>query len=299
MLQRIVPTVARILGVCAFISITMYSIYLNSVPDYTIVCYGCTTGADCVCHTTEDINLWGMIQKLNGVTMLAYLALYILLSYAIAIVVERWLTYYHAERQTREFQSRITDAIYDKRANEAKRLAAEFPKSPLAAVVNASLRPAPSVNEWATIDFAPSMEARQQAIVTKTEELRRGLWTLSAIGWTIPLVGFFILVVGVITSLQVWMYTEGAYHYYTSFLPRCLANALWPTIFSILVAVPLIWFYKSFAARSERLTMQLDRLSLAIIGQLVNPPEAITSGATIKLYDTRPLDVKVTRRLGD
>jgi hypothetical protein len=45
--------------------------------------------------------------------------------------------------------------------------------------------------------------------------------------------------------------------------------------------------------------MQLDRLSLAIIGQIVNPPEAITSAAAIHLYDTRPLDVKITRRLGD
>ncbi len=298
MLQRIVPTVARILGVCAFISITMYSVYLNAVPQFTIVCHGSTTGAGCVCNTTEDFMLWGMIQKCSWAALLAYLALYILLSYAIAIVVERWLTYHHAERQTQEFQSQIAGAIYAKRSNEAKRLAAEFPKSPLAAVVNASLRPASDVNEWATADFVPSMEARQQAIVIKTEELRRGLWTLSAIGWTVPLVGLFILVVGVITSLQGWMYAE-SYFYYGSFLPRCLANALWPTVFSILVAVPVIWFHKSFAARSERLTMQLDRLSLAILGQVVNPPEAITGDATIKLYDTRPLDVKITRRLGD
>jgi biopolymer transport protein ExbB/TolQ len=298
MLQRIVPTVARVLGVCAFISITMYSVYLNAVPQFTIVCHGSSTGADCVCDATEDYMLWGMIQKCSWAALLAYLALYILLSYAVCIVVERWLTYYHAERQTQEFQSRITDAIYDKRINDAKRLAAEFPKSPLAAVVNASLRPTSRIDEWATADFVPSMEARQQAIVTKTEELRRGLWALSAIGWTVPLVGLFILVVGVITSLQGWMYAE-SYFYYGSFLPRCLANALWPTIFSIFVAIPVIWFHKSFAARSERLTMQLDRLSLAIIGQIVNPPEAISNGAVIKLYDTRPLDVKVTQRIGD
>jgi biopolymer transport protein ExbB/TolQ len=299
MLQRIVPTVARILGVCAFISITMYSVYLNSVPDCTIVCYGCATGADCVCHATEDVNLWGMIQKLNGVTLLAYLLLYVLLCYAIAIVIERWLTYYHAERQTQEFRSKVADAIYGKRIGEAKRLAAEFPKSPLAAVVNASFRPAAGLDEWVTADVVPSMEARQQAIVTKTEELRRSLWTLSAIGWTVPLVGLFILVVSLITSQQGWLYSEGSVYYYSSFLPRCLGGSLWATVFSILFAVPLIWFYKSFAVKSERLTMQLDRLSLAIIGQIVNPPEAITSAAAIHLYDTRPLDVKITRRLGD
>src|SRR5689334_2561313 len=63
MRQRIVPTVVAVLGICAFISITMYSIYLNAAPDFNIACTGCgscLSGEHCSCFATEDINLWGM-----------------------------------------------------------------------------------------------------------------------------------------------------------------------------------------------------------------------------------------------
>ncbi|HJQ23544.1 MAG TPA: MotA/TolQ/ExbB proton channel family protein [Blastocatellia bacterium] len=290
MLQRLVPTVARLLGVCAFISITMYSVYLNTAPRHTIICPQYT------CPATEDFCLWGMLQRSSWMTLLAYLALYGLLAYASALVVERWLTYYYAERQTCEFLSRMADAIYGRRMNEARGIAAEFPKSPLAAVVNASLRHSQTFEACATGGIMPSMEARQQAIVIKTEELRRGLWSLSAVGWTVPLVGFLTLVAGVLNALQGYMFAESCY---SAYLIRELVNTLWATIFSVLVGVPLIWFHKAFAARSERLLTQMERLSLAIIGQLAASPKTMIAGGISARYDTQPLDIHVTHRLRD
>jgi biopolymer transport protein TolQ len=299
MLQRIVPKLAAVLGICAFISITMYSVYLNAMPQYVIECTGCINcppGENCRCLPTEDICLWGMVQKMSWITLLAYMALYILLCYAIAVVVERWLTYYYAERQTREFRLSIGDAIYGNRLDEARGMAAGYPKSPLAAVVNASLHPDQSVGAWARRDTSPSMEARQQAMVIKTEELRRGLWKLSAVGWTIPLIGFFILVAGVINLLQGLKYTEGLY---SPYLAGPLADALWATIFSILTGIPVIWFHKYFAAKLQMRLTEMDRLSLAIISQIANPPEAIMARGSIKQYDTQPLDVRATHRFRD
>src|SRR5438045_4011350 len=76
MSQRIVPAVATFLGICAFISITMYSVYLNAMPQYLIECTGCGScapGANCNClYISEDINLWGMVQKINSLTLIAY-----------------------------------------------------------------------------------------------------------------------------------------------------------------------------------------------------------------------------------
>ncbi len=294
MLQRIVPAVATALGVCAFISITMYSIYLNVVPQYTIVCTGCSPGGSCSCNATEDYCLWGMVQKNCSATLCAYIALSVLLCYAIAVIVERWLTYYYAERQTQEFTSRVAEAIYNNRLDEAKGMAAAFPKSPLAAVVNASLQHNQAIEACASGGVRPSMEARQQALVIKTAELSRGLWSLAAAGWTVPLIGLFVLVISISSGLHGWAYSEG---YYPFYLIRSFADALGAAIFSIFFAIPVIWFHKCFTAKLQMRLTEMDRLSLSIISQLASPPATVKAFGLVKSYDTQPLDVSATRRL--
>lgn len=298
MLQRIAPAVATVVGLCAFISITMYSVYLNAVPEFTVACTGCGSclpGANCSCFQgSEDINLWGVVRKNSSIKALAYIALFVLLAYAIGIVVERWLTYYYAEQHTREFTAKMTAAIYGNRIDEAKNLAALFPQSPLAVVVQASLQQANPSGEGETSRPAPSMEARLYAITVKTEELKRGLWNLSAVGSTVPLISFFIFIVSLIEALQGTRYAGGAY---ADSLADGLRDAIWPAIFSILVGVPVIWFRKYFAARLDTLLTQMDRLSLAFLSQIASPPKAVMAYAAVKQYDTQPLDIRVTHRV--
>jgi biopolymer transport protein ExbB/TolQ len=109
-----------------------------------------------------------------------------------------------------------------------------------------------------------------------------------------PLSGFFIFVVGVIHMLQGMRAAEGRFGPY---LAGSFEEALWATTFSLLAGAPVIWFHKYFAAKQETLLMQMDRLSLALISQIANPPNRLTGYGSVKAYDTRSLDVRVTERL--
>lgn len=290
MSERIVPIVARVLGVCAFISITMYSVYLNAVPQYVIECTGCA-GTDGCCTATEDPNLYGMIEKINWVTLVAYLAMYALLCCAIGIVVERWLVYYYAERQTDGYATKMIAAIASHRIDEARNLAADYPKSPLAAVINASLHP---TGICATDDEGPSMEAWHHAMAVKTAELKRGLWELSAAGWTMPLLSGLILVVGIISTLQGMRAAEGTG---IASLAGGIARALCATVFSLLFGIPSLWFHKYLNAKCNRLVMEMERRSLAMLSLIARLPETIQASKALRPYDTQPLNLRVTQQL--
>jgi biopolymer transport protein TolQ len=290
MSQRIVPFVAMLFGVCAFISITAYGLYLNTAPQFVIECTGCNGHG---CDVTADIEVWGVMQKLSSVALVTYCAMYLHLACVIAIVVERWLTYYDAERQTEAYAAKMTAAIEAHRLNEARSLAADYPKSPLAAVVHVSLHPA---GVCTTEGEAPSMDAWHHAVAVKTSELRRRLWELSAAGWTMPLLGILLLVFGFISTLQGMKAAEGTG---ICALAGGIAEALRATVFSLLFGIPALWSYKYLNAKCNRLALEMGRRSLALINQIARLPQAIQAGKALRPYDTQPLDLRVTEHLTD
>jgi biopolymer transport protein ExbB/biopolymer transport protein TolQ len=280
-----------ILTLCAFISITALTIYINSVPEVVIecMCNECVSGNSSCCNKTEDFTMVCYMHRYDVLSLWGYLILFVLSLYALAVIIERALKYQGAGRQSREFKANLNDALCGNHPESAITLAACYPESPLAAIIAASFQ-----NE--DEECKPSMHARHRAIVDVTEDLKRGLCSLSIVGRMIPLTGLFIFFAGLISTLQGIRSAEG-----TSIFPLLdgLIDALWPTIFSLLVAVPVIWSSKYFASRMESFAIEIDRLSLAIIGEIVTHRRRAFLSPTARHYITRNLDARQTCRLAD
>jgi hypothetical protein len=287
MSKRTMPVIATAIGLGASIFIPLYSVYMNARPRYLIIpCCDYDVGWE-----VDNFSLPGMVQRMDGITLCVHLTMYALFCGAIAIAVERWLAYYYAEHQTDAYAAKMAAAIEAHRLDKAGSLAADYPKSPLAAVVHVSLHPG---GVCATDGGGPSLESWHHAIAVKTTELKRGLWHLSAISCTVPLISLLLLVTGISHSLRNAMYSEGSL---LPYLVRNIADALWAMVFSMMFGISALWFHKYLNAKCSRLTMEMERRSLALLSQIARLPQTIQAHKALRPYDTQPLDLRVTERL--
>lgn len=256
-------------GICCLIATLYFTARVNEVPDYKYVCELCTGESSteaCSCPTTEDVYVWGILQKMRWERLYAFLILGLLVSYSFALIAERHLTYSLASKQSRDFVSGVTAALQQNRVVDAISLAALYPESPLAAVVDATFP------HREGDDFRPSMHARRRAIVFFTEALKRGLWSLDALGWTVPLLSMFLCVSGIILTLKGMVAAEGTG---ISAIAGGLAESLWVTAFTMLATIPIVWSHKYFASKVGTLLLEMEKLSLAIVDDIVDRQRSI------------------------
>lgn len=193
--KRVSDVSAWIIAAAVSVSVAAFGIYINSAPIISVWCVKCgeSYGGSCFCAATEDINLWGMIQKHHWELPAIYLILFLAGLYAAALTVERFLVFSYAGRQSREFQSKAGEAMFRGQFTRAVCIAGDYPESPLAFIINATFAKQEDAGKP-----RPSMRARHQAIVSKTIELSRGLWHLSAMGWLLALLALLAFCVGAI-----------------------------------------------------------------------------------------------------
>ena len=125
--------------------------------------------------------------------------------YSIAIMVERYLTYTAAKKQSREFAPRVAQALKNNRIEEAINISDKHRKSHLAMVVSSGLQEFRAHEQSSDIsgdEIEASKRALQRAIAIKTAEFRRGLSGLATIGSTAPFVGLFGTVFGIINAFR-------------------------------------------------------------------------------------------------
>lgn len=244
---------------------------------------------------TEDFCCVCPSSRVQWEFVLPAVALIVMAGYGLAFSLARGLKYAIARKQSREFSSKAADALYHHRTNEAVALSAQYPKSPIASLVRASLRNhllAPS-NESQTIK--PSMHEWQRALVLKTTEIRQGLWALAAIGWTAPLVGVLYASIRISQAFWQWQVSD----YGIAFCMGAIADAAWGVSFSIIISVPAVWMHKYFAAQAETFVLEMDRLSLALLDQIVSASENRLQPTTGAHYLTQALHPLPTHRLAD
>jgi biopolymer transport protein ExbB/TolQ len=210
--------------------------------------YSATPASEDV-DTMEDINLYGVFQKAGWEMWIPVQFLLAMWLCSIAFSVNRMLTVVRAEKQTRQFENRALTALFYNRPDEVIEVARLFPRSPVARVVNESLK-----------SVQPAVCA-PRAVVSHTIEIRRGLWTLCAIGWTSPLVGLFISTVGLAKTFRGCWYAGGSG---LACVSGGIADAMIWLCFSLGLAVPTLWVYKYVSFKSETLILETARLSRSI-----------------------------------
>src|SRR5918995_263121 len=92
----------------------------------------------------EAFTISEMVKNLGWVALTVIVILLIMSMYSIAIMVERFLTYSAAKKQSREFAPRVAQALKNDRIEEAINISDKHNKSHLAMVVNAGLKSAES-----------------------------------------------------------------------------------------------------------------------------------------------------------
>ena len=214
-----------------------------------------------------------MVKNLGWVALTVIIILLIMSMYSIAIMVERFLTYSAAKKQSREFAPRVAQALKNDRIEDAITISDKHKKSHLAMVVNAGLqefRAHDGTSDISGDEIEASKRALQRAIAIKSAEFKRGLSGLATIGSTAPFVGLLGTVIGIISAFQGMKAAEGTG---ISAVAGGISEALIETAFGLLVAIPAVWAFNIFTNKVEAFTIEMDNSSSELIDYFIKRRE--------------------------
>ncbi len=213
----------------------------------------------------EAFTITEMVKNLGWVALTVIVILLIMSMYSIAIMVERFLTYSAAKKQSREFAPRVAQALKNDRIEEAINISDKHKKSHLAMVVNAGLQEFRAHEQSSDIsgdEMEASKRALQRAIAIKSAEFKRGLSGLATIGSTAPFVGLFGTVFGIINAFTGMKSAESAG---IGAVAGGIAEALLTTALGLAVAVPAVWLFNYFTGKVDGFIVEMDNSASELI----------------------------------
>jgi biopolymer transport protein ExbB/TolQ len=235
------------------------------------------------------MDLVSFFDRASGVQFLVWAGLFILALAGISLVVERASYYSRASRETKLFLSVANDALIYQQPVDALRLASLFPSSPVARVVDACL----TSGHGGEVRF--STARRHIAATAKTMDVARGLATLSAIAMTTPIIGAGALIEGLIRCFR-----EASISPISSdVLHNRVADWLLTLLAALALGFAATWAHRLLSAKANRLILEMDRLSLAMISRIIDPTERLRSGPLPITPPTSEIKIFVTGRLRD
>ena len=154
-------------------------------------------------EATTSWNLKDMLVSMGWAARIVVFILFVLSIYSFGVMIDRFLMYNNARKQSRLFVQQVAGALKDGKLDEAISIAERNKKSHIAKVVATGLSEFQSasqqVSDAEVIEAAKRGLERSVAIVHA--EMKRGLSALATIGSTAPFVGLFGTVWGVLNAL--------------------------------------------------------------------------------------------------
>jgi biopolymer transport protein ExbB/biopolymer transport protein TolQ len=187
--------------------------------------------------------------------------------WSLAVMIDRYLYFSAARKQSREFAPKVAGALKDGKLDEAIKIADRNKKSHLAEVVTAGLQ------EFRASAGAPTEQAiesshraldRAEAIVHA--KLKRGLSVLATIGSTAPFVGLLGTVIGILNAFNAiaTQKTSGI-----GAVAGGISEALVTTAFGLLVAIPAVMAFNYFTGRVESFDVEMDNSSSELVDYFI------------------------------
>jgi biopolymer transport protein ExbB/TolQ len=217
----------------------------------------------------NDLSIARMFKSMGAVAITVVIILLIMSVYSIAIMVERYLTYSAAKKQSREFAPRVAQALKNNRIEEAINISDKHRKSHLAMVVNSGLqefRAHELSSDISGNEIEASKRALQRAIAIKTAEFRRGLSGLATIGSTAPFVGLFGTVFGIINAFRG---VENAGQTGIGAVMGGISEALFTTALGLVVAVPAVWLFNYFTGKVDGFIVEMDNSASELVDYFI------------------------------
>ena len=214
-----------------------------------------------------EFTITEMVKNMGPVAITVVIILLIMSVYSIAIMVERYLTYTAAKKQSREFAPRVAQALKNNRIEEAINISDKHRKSHLAMVVNSGLQEFRAHEQSSDIsgeEIEASKRALQRAIAIKTAEFRRGL--SATIGSTAPFVGLFGTVFGIINAFRGMKNAETAG---IAAVAGGISEALFTTALGLVVAVPAVWLFNYFTGKVDGFVVEMDNSASELVDYFI------------------------------
>src|SRR5947209_10076341 len=151
----------------------------------------------------DAISLW---HQMGIVARTVVVILFIMSGWSIGVMIDRWMAFNAARKQSRAFAPAVAGALRDGKIDEAIKVAERNKKSHLAKVVTAGLmefeahQDSPGEIPGETIEASKGALERTEAIVHA--EVKRGLRGLATIVSTAPFVGLFETMMGIVHAFQ-------------------------------------------------------------------------------------------------
>ena len=136
----------------------------------------------------------GMWRLMGWPARTVVIVLFFMSAWSIGVMIDRWIAYQSARKQSRVFAPAVANALKDGKIDEAISIAEQNKRSHLAKVVTAGLQEFQAHQVSAEIPgetIEASRRALERASAIVHAELKRGVSSLATIGSTAPFVGLF------------------------------------------------------------------------------------------------------------
>jgi len=214
----------------------------------------------------DPLSLWRQMGPLGKIVVGI---LFIMSAWSIGVMIDRWIAFNAARKQSRAFAPAVAGALRDGKIDEAIRIAERNKKSHLAKVVTAGLqefRAHSDSNEISGDQLEASKRALERAEAIVHAELKRGIGSLATIGSTAPFVGLLGTVVGILTAFKKITETKAAG---LASVAGGISEALVTTAIGLFVAIPAVMMFNYFTSKVEAFDVEMDNSSSELIDYFI------------------------------
>jgi biopolymer transport protein ExbB len=218
---------------------------------------------------TVSFDPLGMWRTMGNSARAVVIILFIMSAWSIGVMIDRWIAFSGAKKQSRVFAPAVAGALKDGKIDEAIQIAEQNKRSHLAKVVTAGLQEfqAHQVStEISGEEIEASKRALERAAAIVHAELKRGVSSLATIGSTAPFVGLFGTVLGIIHAFG---QIEAQKSTGLTAVAGGISEALVTTAIGLFVAVPAVWVYNYFTSRIEAFDVEMDNSSSELIDYFI------------------------------
>ena len=222
--------------------------------------------------TWDPISLW---KQMGVLAKLVVIILFIMSGWSIGVMIDRWMAFSAARKQSRAFAPAVAGALREGKIDEAIRVAERNKKSHLAKVVTAGLQEFKAHGESTEIpgeQIEASKRALERAEAIVHAELKRGLGGLATIGATAPFVGLFGTVVGIINAFK-GIQSQKATG--LGAVAGGISEALVTTAVGLFVAIPAVMMYNYLSGRVEAFDVEMDNSSSELVDYFLKRRNAV------------------------
>jgi len=214
----------------------------------------------------DPVSLW---NQMNWPARLVVIVMFIMSAWSIGVMIDRWLAYSAARKQSRAFAPAVAGALREGKLDEAVKIAERHKKSHLAKVVTAGLQEFQAHEAGGDIPgehIEASKRALERAEAIVGAELKRGLGGLATIGSTAPFVGLFGTVIGIINAFKGIASEKSAG---LGAVSAGISEALVTTAIGLFVAVPAVWMYNAFSTKVDAFSVEMGNSSSELIDYFI------------------------------